>query len=164
MSTEIETEVRERQQLIPPVIRREVSICAVCKDDISTNLGRRRILFHFGDQLRGDPTTEVVKQMHDLMSLFANGVVGRQCDLTNCTQSFIESLSAKWCCRKCERMVNAIYKKFQELQQFYNQFKDCPLSALLNTLSVNNVVNNCHQIDCNSDNNEENTITIHGIY
>jgi hypothetical protein len=155
--SEIESENREPKQSMEPMVRREISICAVCKDDISTNLGRRRILFHFGDQTRADPTTEVVKQMHDMMSLFANGVNGRQCDLTNCTQTFIESLSAKWCCRKCERMVGSVYKKFQDLQQFYNQFKECPLSALLNTLSINN--SECLHIN----NGSEDVITIHGI-
>ena len=133
---------------------REVSICAICKDDISTNLGRRRLLFHFDDSVRNDPTSQVVKQVHDLMSLFANGAEGRQCDLSNCSQEFVGSMSAKWCCRKCERMVDNVYKKFEQLQQFYNQYKDCPLSRLLHSLSVDN--------NRNTEENRDQTITIHG--
>lgn len=134
---------------------KEVSICAVCKDDISTNLGRRRLLFHLDDSMRSDPTSQVVKQVHDLMSLFANGAEGRQCDLSNCSQEFVGSMSAKWCCRKCERMVDNIYKKFEQLQQFYNQYRECPLSRLLHSLSVDN----SPQTDPISDQ----TITIHGV-
>lgn len=110
---------------------REFCVCAICKDDISTTLGRRRILFHFSEGK--DPVTKVVQEFATMFQAFT----GRKCEFTTkkLNAASIDSFAAKWSCRKCERQINSIYKRFEEVYQFYDQFRECPLANLLTDLS-----------------------------
>ena len=102
-------------------------ICAICKDDISTTLGRRRILFHFSEGREN--INHVVREFGAIFEVFS----GRKCQISSDTidPNSIDNVYTKWCCRKCERQVSCIYKKVEEVCQFYTQFRECPLANFL---------------------------------